>query len=270
MGSGCGGRGGVVGMVKLNCVKLPATLVVTSRNIRMVNASCGGRLITALGTNRAAFGRSKLSRLFGSTLGTNVGFSARCRGASVCVISIPAPCSGFSGGMSTYCIMTTVGRIVGIYPGNTVIIMRSAIDPNAVSGCVHPIMRTGKFGVKRSVGLIRTPRHVVPNGVMCRLVRGGHAVNTSSGRVNRGMGRCCTSFYRNRVIIASVHSTRVSGMIRGAFHTMGVTFTGRLSHVYHRSRVSICRVVGVYGVRPHMGVLRPNPNMNKRYVSISP
>lgn len=224
--------------VKLNCVNLPATVVTTGRKVRVVKISVGPGIMRVAGRNGLRVVRPNVRRLLRRIIAANrLGTSVAPRIDSTCFVIMPAP-FGKGRRPSVSCIRTTAHTIVPLLGRNSLCIVRSASPINAASGVtrlvfsLHPRLGSG-------VCVTCYPRHILPNGMVCRLIRGSHIVNNVGRTSASGTVRFCDQFIRKVLRHAGYGATRVYGLARGSSHSMRVTFTGRLSLVYSGTKVGI-------------------------------
>lgn len=224
--------------VKLNCVNLPATVVATKDNVRIVKISMGPGMIRVAGQNVVRVIRPKLRRLYSGIVRFNgLGTSSIPRRDSMCLVIMPAP-FGKGRRPSVSCIRTTAHVITPFLGGKSLFIVRSASPIKAARGVtgllctLHPRLRKG-------VCVTCYPRHILPNGIVCRLVRGSQIVKKVGSRSARGTVRFCHRFIEKALRQAGTQATRVYGLARGSSHSIRVTFTGRLSLVYSGTNVGI-------------------------------
>ncbi len=268
-----GSKIGVVGMYVVNrkCVKLPATTLFSGDRYRMIKMSVSRGVVGGLGGKVIRVRRPKVdSRVGGTMTGGSCSTDLAPRGTSTFVVAMPAPCVIRGCDYSLDCIVSTYRSVLPCLRGKGAIVVRSAVTPVSASRRVGPVFRGTNFVVKRSLCLTRYPREILPKRVVCRLIRGGHVVNKIATRYTGGTDRMCNRFIRKRLVLARTGATRLSGYVRGAFESIGVTLTGRLTGVYTRVNIGTLSIVRVTGGRPEIGLRSPKPNINKRYLTVSP
>lgn len=229
--------GGII-FLKLNCVKLPATTITTKRNCRIMNISIGPSMMRAVGRNGVRVIRPRLSRVMGRIIQANgLHTISGPRRTSTFFIMIPAP-FGRGRHTSVACIRSTAHSMVPCLERKGLFIVRSA-SPMFAARHVTRIVCGRHPRLGSGVCVTCYPRHMLPNGALCRLIRGSQIVNNIGPRSATGTVRFCSTFMRNGLRPAGTHATRVYGLARGSSHSSRVTFTGRLSVVYSGTNVGI-------------------------------
>lgn len=206
--------------------------------MRMANISVGPGIMRLAGRNGLRVVRPKVRRVLrriigGKALRTDAG----PRADSTCFVIIPAP---FGNGRrpSVSCMRTTAHTMLPFLGRNSLCMVRDASPINAASG-VHSLVFTRHPRLRNGVCVTCYPRHMLPNGIVCRLMRGSHIVNNVGRRDAAGTVRFCSRFMRKALRQAGYGATRVYGLARGDDHSIRVTFTGRLSLVYSGTKVGI-------------------------------
>lgn len=195
-------------------------------------------MISAVGRKGVRVMRPSLSGVMGRTIrGKGLQTISGPRATSTFFMIMPAP-FGRGRETSVVCIRSTAHSMVPCLGTKSLFIVRSA-SPIFAARQVSRVVCGRQPRLGNGLCVTCYPRHMLPKGALCRLIRGSHIVNNVGPRSARGTVRFCSTFMGNALRHAGTHATRVYGLARGSSHSSRVTFTGRLSVVYSGTKMGM-------------------------------